>query len=99
MCRIDEPTMGDCRMSANMEMEKAEAALGKCPVSHGSKPKQTRTNAHWWPDQLNLGVLHQHAKLGDPMLEDFDYKEAFSKLDLKAVIADLHALMTDSQDW
>jgi catalase-peroxidase len=87
-------------MSANMEMEKAESEyMGKCPVSHDRKPKQTRTNAHWWPDQLNLGVLHQHAKLGDPMLEDFDYKEAFRKLDLKAVIADLHALMTDSQDW
>ncbi|URI08447.1 catalase/peroxidase HPI [Aquincola tertiaricarbonis] len=72
----------------------------KCPVAHGSsKPKQTRTNAHWWPDQLNLGVLHQHSKLGDPMLEDFDYRQEFQKLDLKAVIADLHALMTDSQDW
>ena len=79
-------------MSAETEM--------KCPVAHGSsKPKQTRTNAHWWPDQLNLGVLHQHSKLGDPMLEDFDYRQEFQKLDLKAVIADLHALMTDSQDW
>ncbi|AEG91484.1 catalase/peroxidase HPI [Ramlibacter tataouinensis] len=76
----------------------------KCPVAHdkaaaGNKPRQTRTNAHWWPDQLNLGMLHQHAGLGDPMVEDFDYKAEFQKLDLKAVIADLHALMTDSQDW
>ena len=82
-------------MSADTEM--------KCPVARGthgtSKPKQTRTNAHWWPDQLNLGVLHQHSKLGDPMLEDFDYRQEFQKLDLNAVIADLHALMTDSQDW
>jgi catalase-peroxidase len=70
----------------------------QCPVAH-HKPKQTRTNAHWWPDQLNLGVLHQHAGLGDPMLEDFDYAAEFGKLDLDAVIADLHALMTDSQDW
>jgi catalase-peroxidase len=69
----------------------------KCPVAH--EKKQTRTNAHWWPDQLNLSMLHQHGKLGDPMLEDFDYKKEFQKLDLKAVIADLHALMTDSQDW
>jgi catalase-peroxidase len=69
----------------------------KCPVAH--KPRQTRTNAHWWPDQLNLGMLHQHSGLGDPMLEDFDYKKEFQSLDLKAVIADLHALMTDSQDW
>ena len=69
----------------------------KCPVAH--QKSQTRTNAHWWPDQLNLSMLHQHGKLGDPMLEDFDYKKEFEKLDLKAVIADLHALMTDSQDW
>jgi catalase-peroxidase len=70
-----------------------------CPVAHGAKPKQTRTNAHWWPDQLNLGMLHQHSKLGDPMVEDFDYRAEFRTLDLDAVIADLHALMTDSQDW
>ncbi|MCE3270671.1 MAG: katG [Ramlibacter sp.] len=76
----------------------AETEL-KCPVAHGGKPKQTRNNAHWWPDQLNLGVLHQHARLGDPMLEDFDYRKEFRSLDLQAVIADLHALMTDSQDW
>lgn len=71
----------------------------KCPVAHGTMRRQTRTNAHWWPDQLNLGVLHQHSRLGDPMLEDFDYKAEFRKLDLNAVIADLRALMTDSQDW
>ncbi len=71
----------------------------KCPMGHGAKPKQTRTNAHWWPDQLNLGILHQHAKLGDPMLEHFDYRKEFQALDLDAVVQDLHALMTDSQDW
>ena len=70
----------------------------QCPVAHG-KPKQTRTNAHWWPDQLNLGLLHQHAGLSDPMVQDFDYRAEFKTLDLNAVIADLHALMTDSQDW
>ena len=68
------------------------------PVAHG-KPKQTRTNAHWWPDQLNLGLLHQHAGLSDPMVQDFDYRAEFKTLDLNAVIADLHALLTDSQDW
>ena len=72
----------------------------KCPVAHDQdKKKQTRTNAQWWPDQLNLSMLHQHGKLGDPMLEDFDYKKEFKKLDLDAVIKDLHALMTDSQEW
>src|SRR5687768_11392714 len=62
----------------------AETEL-KCPVAHGGKPRQTRNNAHWWPDQLNLAVLHQHANLGDPMLEDFDYRKEFQTLDLDAV--------------
>ncbi|GHA74814.1 catalase/peroxidase HPI [Cognatilysobacter bugurensis] len=73
-------------------------AESKCPVGHGHS-RQTRTNAHWWPDQLNLTMLHQHAGLGDPNVEDFDYKTEFQTLDLDAVIQDLHALMTDSQDW
>ncbi len=85
-------------MNDTPNLQSAEAEL-KCPVAHGAKPRQTRTNAHWWPDQLNLGVLHQHARLGDPMLEDYDYKHEFRKLDLDAVIADLNALMTDSQAW
>jgi catalase-peroxidase len=85
-------------MNDKMDLNAAETEM-KCPMGHGSKPKQTRTNAHWWPDQLNLGVLHQHSKLGDPMLEDFDYRKEFQTLDLDAVIQDLHALMTDSQDW
>ncbi|MHB1123177.1 MAG: catalase/peroxidase HPI [Ramlibacter sp.] len=70
----------------------------RCPVAHDTR-KQSRSNAHWWPDQLNLSVLHQHSGLGDPMLEDFDYRKEFQSLDLGAVMADLHALMTDSQDW
>ncbi|MEO6138434.1 MAG: catalase/peroxidase HPI [Luteimonas sp.] len=69
----------------------------KCPVAHGQKP--TRTNAHWWPDQLNVGMLHQHSALSDPMVEDYDYKTEFKTLDLDAVIKDLHGLMTDSQEW
>jgi catalase-peroxidase len=73
------------------------ATESKCPVAHGPKP--TRTHAHWWPDQLNLGLLHQHSSLSDPMVEDFDYAAEFQQLDLDAVIKDLHALMTDSQDW
>jgi catalase-peroxidase len=70
----------------------------QCPVAH-AKPRPTRNNAHWWPDQLNLGLLHQHSGLSDPMVEDFDYRAEFGKLDLGAVTKDLHALMTDSQDW
>jgi catalase-peroxidase len=57
------------------------------------------TNAGWWPDQLNLNILHQHSSLSDPMGEEFDYAKEFKSLDLDAVIKDLHAVMTTSQDW
>ena len=67
-----------------------------CPFTGGSP---AHTNRDWWPNQLNLQVLHQHSTLSDPMGEAFDYAREFKSLDLKAVIKDLHALMTDSQDW
>jgi len=70
----------------------------KCPVAHaatGSAP----SNREWWPNQLNLRILHQHSSLTDPMEEDFDYAKEFRSLDLAAVKKDLNALMTDSQDW
>ena len=66
-------------------------------VTHTSR-KVVR-NAEWWPDRLDLAILHQNTKLADPMEPDFDYAEEFKKLDLDAVIKDLHALMTDSQSW
>jgi len=68
----------------------------KCPVTGGTR---AHTNHDWWPNQLDLGVLHQHSNLSDPMGEAFDYAKEFQSLDLNAVIKDLHALMTDSQDW
>src|SRR6202165_4292342 len=68
----------------------------KCPFT-GASP--THTNRDWWPNQLNLQVLHQHSTLSDPMGEEFDYAKEFKSLDLNAVIKDLHAVMTDSQDW
>ncbi|MGH6702414.1 MAG: catalase/peroxidase HPI, partial [Bradyrhizobium sp.] len=68
----------------------------KCPFTGGSR---AHTNHDWWPNQLDLGVLHQHSALSDPMGEAFDYAREFRSLDLTAVIKDLHALMTDSQDW
>ncbi|PWF41775.1 catalase/peroxidase HPI [Massilia glaciei] len=74
----------------------------KCPFSGDlSKPAAAAAprNPDWWPNQLNLKVLHQHSTLSDPMGGEFDYTAAFNSLDLPAVIADLHALMTDSQDW
>ncbi|MGA3211400.1 MAG: catalase/peroxidase HPI [Terriglobales bacterium] len=69
----------------------------KCPVAHGARGHQT--NADWWPNQLDLKMLNQHSPLSDPMGKDFNYTEEFKSLDLNAVIKDLHALMTDSQDW
>ena len=68
----------------------------KCPFSGGTR---AHTNSDWWPNQLNLQVLHQHSPLSNPMGEAFDYAKEFKSLDLNAVIKDLHALMTDSQDW
>ncbi|MGA8766764.1 MAG: catalase/peroxidase HPI [Candidatus Acidiferrales bacterium] len=69
---------------------------GKCPFTGGSR---AHTNRDWWPNQLNLQVLHQHSALSNPMDEAFDYAKEFKSLDLHTVIKDLHALMTDSQDW
>ncbi len=68
----------------------------KCPFSAG---KTGPTNRDWWPNQLDVQILHQHSNLSDPMGEDFDYAKEFKSLDLNAVTKDLHALMTDSQDW
>ena len=67
----------------------------KCPMSGADR----RTNRDWWPNQLNLSILHQHSAKSNPMGADFNYAEAFKTLDLKAVKQDLYALMTDSQDW
>ncbi|WP_420569558.1 catalase/peroxidase HPI [Thalassovita sp.] len=73
---------------------------GKCPVMHGGNTRfSTRSNKDWWPNQLNLSILHQHSAKSDPMGGAFDYAKAFSELDLKALKEDLYALMTDSQDW
>jgi catalase-peroxidase len=68
----------------------------KCPFSGGTR---SRTNRDWWPDQLSLQGLHQNSPLSDPMGKEFNYAKEFKSLDLNAVIKDLHALMTDSQDW
>ena len=69
----------------------------KCPVRHTASGVQS--NADWWPNQLNLKILHQNSPLSDPTGQEFNYAEEFQSLDLDAVIEDLHALMTDSQDW
>ncbi len=72
----------------------------KCPFAHGGKTTLgAQSNRNWWPNQLNLGILHQHAPASNPLGADFDYAEAFQTLDYAALKADLKALMTDSQDW
>jgi catalase-peroxidase len=77
--------------------EQNKPTEAKCPVGHGARRAQT--NAGWWPNQLNLKVLHQHSSLSNPMGSEFNYAKEFASLDLEAVIEDLHAVMTDSQDW
>ena len=74
---------------------------GKCPVMHGATTSNNTgtTNQDWWPNQLNLNILHQHDKKSNPMENNFVYKDAFNSLDYDAMKKDLHALMTDSQDW
>ena len=69
----------------------------KCPIDHTAGGGTT--NRDWWPDQLNLKILHQHSSKSNPMGKDFNYAEEFRKLDFAALKKDLHALMTDSQDW
>jgi catalase-peroxidase len=78
------------------DQSKSASTEAKCPFNHGASAP---TNRDWWPKQVNLDVLHQHSDLSDPMGEEFDYAAEFKSLDLNAVIKDLHALMTDSQDW
>ncbi|MBB5516188.1 catalase-peroxidase [Rubricella aquisinus] len=84
------------------KIEDMNESVGKCPVlggAHRHGARGTTANQHWWPNALNLKVLNQNPTSGNPMDPDFNYAEAFKALDLDAVKADLHALMTDSKDW
>ncbi|MBH8579355.1 catalase/peroxidase HPI [Bisbaumannia pacifica] len=72
---------------------------GKCPVMHGGQTTSGHSNTDWWPESLNLDILHQHDRKTDPMGEDFDYRQEVRKLDFDALKQDMHALMTDSQAW
>ncbi|OYQ62888.1 catalase/peroxidase HPI [Pseudanabaena sp. SR411] len=72
---------------------------GKCPVIHGGATEINMSNMEWWPKALNLDILHQHDRKTNPMSANFNYREAVKKLDVTALKRDLHALMTDSQDW
>jgi catalase-peroxidase len=79
-----------------MDAKTDDKGPGKCPFSGGTRG---RSNRDWWPEMLDISVLHRNSDLSDPMGEAFDYAKEFESLDLDAVIKDLHALMTDSQDW
>ncbi|MGA2371585.1 MAG: catalase/peroxidase HPI [Candidatus Korobacteraceae bacterium] len=79
------------------QQQQNSSTEAKCPVAHGAR--RSHANADWWPNQLNVNILHQHSPKSDPMGKEFNYAEEFKSLDLKAVVKDLHALMTDSQEW
>ncbi|TXS91233.1 catalase/peroxidase HPI [Parahaliea maris] len=74
-------------------------STGKCPVMHGSMTSTAQSNTDWWPETLNLDILHQHDSKTDPLGQDFDYREALKSLDVQALKTDLHTLMHTSQDW
>jgi catalase-peroxidase len=79
-----------------MDVKAEEKSTGKCPVAHG---RSARTNRDWWPNRLDVQVLNQHSPRSNPLGAAFDYAKEFKTLDLNAVVKDLNALMTDSQDW
>lgn len=73
--------------------------MGKCPFGHGSNTASSKTVTSWWPDTLNLDILHQHDTKTNPLGKDFNYKEELKKLDVEALKKDVRKMMTDSQDW
>jgi catalase-peroxidase len=83
----------------NTVVELSEDAAGQCPVGHKHVPLRPRVNIDWFPELLDLSILHRPSRLADPMGDDFNYAREFKSLDLKAVKADLNAMMTASQDW
>ena len=100
---MNQPTTSLDVTTANQPLAKLdEPADAACPFA-GSARKPTAagaaTNGNWWPEQLNVKLLHQQSTLSNPLGETFNYAAAFKSLDLEAVVKDLHALMTDSQDW
>ncbi len=80
-------------------MNEGKTEGGKCPVMHGGATDSSMSNMRWWPQLLNLDILHQHDNKTNPMAADFNYREAVKTLDIAALNKDLQALMTDSQDW
>ncbi|MBT8437334.1 MAG: catalase/peroxidase HPI [Gammaproteobacteria bacterium] len=77
----------------------AQNLAGQCPVMHGAMTTEDKSVTEWWPNSLNFDILHQHDSKTNPMGDDFDYREAVKELDVEALKKDLHALMTDNQEW
>jgi len=77
----------------------SELEKGKCPVMHGANTESQNNVMNWWPNALNLDILHQHDTKTNPLGDSFNYAEEFKKLDLGSIKEDLKALMTDSQEW
>jgi len=99
---MDKTLTSTAGMPVPHNQEQSLSTESKCPVSNGARRHMaagSQANAAWWPNQLNLKILHQHCPLSDPMDKAFNYAEEFKSLDLDGVIKDLHALMTTSQDW
>lgn len=80
-------------------MDNEQHASGKCPFAHGANTASSQSNTNWWPNALNLDILHQHDRKTNPLGDAFDYRQAVASLDVAAVKKDLHTLMTDSQAW
>jgi catalase-peroxidase len=98
LAALPRPDMTDQEQEMMM-MDGSDNGVGKCPVIHGSKTVAANPTADWWPNALNLDILHQHDTKTNPMGADFDYQTEVKKLDVPALKADLIAFMTDSQDW
>ncbi len=99
---MDKTLTVEAGTSVPQSQEQHLSTESKCPVTGGARGHTSvgaHTNADWWPNQLNLKILHQRSPLSDPMDKAFHYAEEFKSLDLNAVVKDLHALMTDSQEW
>jgi catalase-peroxidase len=100
---MEKETIGTAATVPTNHQEQTSTTPTKCPVVGGARRHTVAgaptTNAAWWPDQLNLKILHQHSDLSDPMGKKFNYAEEFKTLDLNAVVKDLHAVMTASQPW
>jgi len=79
--------------------QQTSSTESKCPVAHGNGRPKPQANEGWWPNQVNVNILHQHSPKSDPMGKEFNYAKEFKSLDLNAVVKDLHAVMTDSQEW